>query len=119
VILFEKHESQPAGSRDKPFGWVVLGFVAIGLGAYALWRLVQAVADPEGEGSDPSGIASHVGHGAAALGYSVLAFTAGQLVVTSGGGSSPKDWTASLLSLPLGWVVVVGSRYRRGWLRSS
>jgi hypothetical protein len=92
----------------KPFGWVVLGFVAIGLGAYALWRLVQAVADPEGEGSDPSGIASHVGHGAAALGYSVLAFTAGQLVVTSGGGSSPKDWTASLLSLPLGWVVVLG-----------
>jgi Domain of Unknown Function (DUF1206) len=42
------------------------------------------------------------------LGYSVFAFTAAQLVVTSGGGSSPKDWTASLLSLPFGWVVVLG-----------
>ena len=92
----------------KPLGWLVLGFVAIGLTAYVLWRLVQAVADPEGEGRDLSGIGSRIGHGAAALGYSVLAFTAGQLVVTSGGGSSPKDWTASFLSLPFGWVVVLG-----------
>ena len=38
----------------------------------------------------------------------MFAFTAAQLVVTSGGGSSPKDWTASLLSLPFGWVVVLG-----------
>ncbi len=66
------------------------------------------MADPEGEGRDLSGIGSRIGHGAAALGYSVLAFTAGQLVVTSGGGSSPKDWTASFLSLPFGWVVVLG-----------
>ena len=92
----------------QPFGRIILGFVALGLAGYALWRLVQAVADPEGEGRDASGIASRVGHGAAALGYSVLAFTAGQLVITSGGGSSPKDWTASLLSLPFGWVLVVG-----------
>jgi len=42
------------------------------------------------------------------LGYSVLAFTTGQLVVTSGEGSSPKDWTAWLLSMPFGWVVVLG-----------
>src|SRR4051812_29105585 len=91
----------------KPLGWLVLGFVAVGLGMYALWRLVQAVADPEGEGHDLSGITSRISHGAAALGYTVLAFTAGQLVVTSGGGSSPKDWTAWLLSLQFGWVVVL------------
>ncbi|MBV9455612.1 MAG: hypothetical protein JOZ19_16095 [Rubrobacter sp.] len=53
----------------------------------ALWRLIQAVTYPEGGGRDTSGIASRAGHAAAALGYSVLAFTAGQLVVTSGGGS--------------------------------
>ena len=92
----------------QPFGLVVLGFVALGLAAYALWRLVQAVADPEGEGRDLSGIASRIGHGAAGLGYAVLAFTAGQLVITSGGGGSPKDWTAWLLSLPFGWVLVMG-----------
>jgi Domain of Unknown Function (DUF1206) len=92
----------------QPFGRVMLGFVAIGLAAYALWRLFQAVADPDGEGHDAGGIASRVGHAAAWLGYSVLAFTAGQSVVTSGGGGSPKDWTASVLSLPFGWVLVLG-----------
>jgi hypothetical protein len=41
----------------QPFGRVMLGFVAVGLAAYALWRLFQAVADPDGEGRDASGIA--------------------------------------------------------------
>ena len=45
----------------QPFGRVMLGFVALGLAAYALWRLVQAVADPEGEGRDAKGIASRLG----------------------------------------------------------
>jgi hypothetical protein len=92
----------------QPFGQIMLGFIALGLAGYALWRLVQALADPEGEGSDANGIASRVGHGAAAVGYSVMAFTAGQLVITTRAGSSPKDWTASLLALPLGWVLVMG-----------
>ena len=91
----------------QPFGRVMLGFVAVGLAAYALWRLFQAVADPDGEGRDASGIAARTGHVAAWLGYSALAFTAGQLVVTASGGGSPKDWTASVLSLPFGWVLVL------------
>jgi hypothetical protein len=92
----------------QPFGRVMLGFVAVGLAAYALWRLFQAVADPEGEGRDARGAAARTGHVAAWLGYSGLAFTAGQLVVTSSGGESPKDWTAAVLSLPFGWVLVLG-----------
>ena len=91
----------------QPFGRVMLGFVAVGLAAYALWRLFQAVADPDGEGRDASGIAARTGHVGAWLGYSALAFTAGQLVVTASGGGSPKDWTASVLSLPFGWVLVL------------
>jgi hypothetical protein len=98
--------TDPSGALQEigaqPFGRVMLGFVAVGLAAYALWRLFQAVVDPDGEGRDASGIAARTGHIAAWLGYSVLAFTAGQLMMTSGGGESPKDWTASVLSLPLG-----------------
>jgi hypothetical protein len=62
----------------QPFGRIMLSFVALGLAGYALWRLFQVVSDPEGEGSGAGGIASRVEHGAGALGYSVLAFIAGQ-----------------------------------------
>lgn len=88
---------------EQPFGGVMLGFLTIGLAAYALWRIVQAVADPEGEGYDAKGIARRIGHGGAGLAYGGLALTAGRLLLgSSGGGSSPRGWTALLLSQPFG-----------------
>lgn len=92
----------------QPFGRLLLGLIAVGLAGYALWRLFQAVADPDREGRDARGIARRSGHGVAALGYGALAFTAGQLALASGGGSSPQDWTATLLSQPFGQVLVAG-----------
>jgi hypothetical protein len=44
-------------------GRVLLISVALGLASYALWQLVQAVADPDGEGRDARGIAKRIGHG--------------------------------------------------------
>ena len=41
----------------KPFGKVMLVLVAVGLAGYAVWRAVQAIADPEGKGNDPKGLA--------------------------------------------------------------
>lgn len=49
----------------QPFGLVLLGLVALGLAGYALWRLVQALADPDREGRDMQGIARRIGHGLA------------------------------------------------------
>jgi hypothetical protein len=93
----------------QPFGRILLGLVTLGLIGYALWRFIQAVADPDREGRDARGIARRTGHGVAAVGYGGLALIAGQLALASGsGGSSPQDWTALLLSQPLGQVLVVG-----------
>jgi hypothetical protein len=93
----------------QPFGWVLLGLVAVGLVGYVIWRIVQAVADPDREGRDARGVTRRIGYGLSALVYAGLALTAGQLVLESGGGgSSPRDWTAWLLSWPLGWVLVAG-----------
>jgi hypothetical protein len=99
---------QIIGSQ-RPFGQILLIVVTIGLAGYALWRLIQAVADPDREGYDARGIARRTGHGVAALGYGGLALTAARLALASGGGgSSPQDWTAWLLSWPFGQALVVG-----------
>ncbi len=43
--------TDPSGVLEEigaqPFGLVLLGLVALGLTGYALWRLVQALADPD------------------------------------------------------------------------
>lgn len=93
-----------------PLGRVLLCIVALGLLAYAAWRLYEGITDPENEGRDAKGIAKRVDHLLNGLFHGALAFSAGQLALGSGGGSggSPDDWTATLMSQPFGrWLVVV------------
>jgi hypothetical protein len=93
-----------------PLGRVLLGMVALGLLAYAMWRLFQGVLDPEKEGRDAKGIAKRLDHILNGLFHATLAFSAGQLALGSGGrsGGSPEDWTARLMAQPLGrWLTVL------------
>ena len=92
-----------------PFGGVLLGLIVVGFLGYALWRSVQAIADPDGEGNDVKALGKRVGYGVSALVYAGLAFSAAELVLgTASHGGSPDEWTALLLSWPLGQVLVVG-----------
>lgn len=105
--------TDPSGALEtigeQPFGLILLALITVGLAGYAFWRLFQAVKDPDREGSDAGGIAKRIGHAVAALAYFGLAIGAGQLALTSGGGGgSPQDWTAYLLSQPFGQVLVIG-----------
>ncbi|MCA1625908.1 MAG: DUF1206 domain-containing protein [Acidobacteria bacterium] len=62
---------------SQSYGKLLLGAVAVGMAAYAIWRIVQAVKDTENKGSDAKGIAR-----------------------------PPKEWTATLLAQPFGqWLV--------------
>jgi hypothetical protein len=91
------------------FGSVLLGLIAVGFLGYALWRSVQAIADPDGEGTDVKALGRRLGYGVSALVYAGLAFSAAGLILGAAGeGRSPDDWTALLLSWPLGQVLVVG-----------
>ncbi len=94
----------------SPFGGVLVGLIALGLLGYALWRGVQAIADPDGEGTEVKALVKRIGYGVSALVYAGLAFSAGGLILgsASGGGKTPDDWTALLLSWPLGQVLVAG-----------
>jgi uncharacterized protein DUF1206 len=93
-----------------PLGRVLLGVIVIGLLAYAVWRLIQGILDPENEGSDAKGIARRVEHVLNGLFHAALAFSAGQLALGTGGGGggSPDDWTARLMAQPFGrWLAVI------------
>jgi hypothetical protein len=95
---------------DQPFGRALLAIVAAGLFAYALWRLVQAVVDPERKGKDAKGLAQRAGYAASGLTYGTLGLLAARMAMGQSGGSqggqSQEDWTARLLAQPFGvWLV--------------
>jgi hypothetical protein len=93
----------------SPFGGVLVGLIALGFVGYALWRSIQAIADPDGEGTGLKALGKRAGYGVSALVYAGLAFSAVGLILGSAsqGGRTPDDWTALLLSWPLGRVLVV------------
>ncbi len=97
--------------EDAPFGREMLGLVAVGLFGYVLWRSVQAVADPDGDGTGLRGIAKRVGYAGSALLHAFFALTAASQALGQGDdwGSSSEEWTGWFLSFPLGWLIVVGA----------
>jgi hypothetical protein len=95
---------------SQPFGKFLLALVTIGLIGYAIWRVVQAIFDPEhpGKKTETKQIAQRVGYGFSAIAYSGLALTAIRLIMgnSSGGGDSTQDWTARFMAQPFGrWLV--------------
>lgn len=92
-----------------PLGRVLLGLVAAGLLAYAVWRLIQGILDPENEGKDAKGIVKRIDHVINGLFHAALALSAGGLAlgVGGGGGGSPDDMTATLMAQPFGRALAV------------
>src|SRR5918911_368144 len=84
----------------SPFGGVLVGLIALGFLGYALWRALQAIADPDGEGTGLKALGKRVGYGVSAFVYGGLAFSAVGLILGSArqGESTPNEWTALLLS---------------------
>lgn len=95
----------------QPFGKFLLAIVTLGMIGYALWRLVEALFDPEhkGQNTDAKHIGKRIGYAFSGLAYAGLAVTAIKLLTGSGGsggGSSPQDWTARFMAQPFGrWLV--------------
>jgi len=96
---------------QQPAGKILLALIALGLLGYALWRLIQAIKDPDNKGSDAKGIFSRLGYMMSGLAYIGVAANAALLAMGSGGGSgggdsSKQDWTAMVMQQPFGrWLV--------------
>jgi MFS family permease len=92
----------------QPFGWFILAFVTLGLLGFAAWRLITAVFDPDDAGRSAKGLAKRAvwaGSAAVNLGLALSAF--GLLMgAAASSGHGTGDWTAWLMSQPLGqWLV--------------
>lgn len=95
--------------RDEGGGQIALYLIAVGLAAHVVWRLVQAVLDPEHHHTDAKRVGVRLFYLLSALVYGVLALTAWQLAQGSatGGGDSQTIWIQKVLALPMGtWLVM-------------
>ncbi|HEX6797427.1 MAG TPA: DUF1206 domain-containing protein [Ktedonobacterales bacterium] len=95
-----------------PAGHTLLVLVAVGLFGYALWGILDALLDLDGNGSALKGIVTRVGVFVIALGYIGLGLAALNIGLGTGtGGASSdqetRDLTARLLQAPFGVVLVV------------
>jgi hypothetical protein len=93
--------------KAQPFGGGMLALLAVGLACYALWKVVQGVADPDGKGSDVHGIVRRVGYVVSGIIYGILAYTAAQSIF--GAEDTSEDAAAAgamAFQPPLGPILV-------------
>lgn len=90
---------------DQPFGEILLSLVAVGLGGYALWRLIRAAIGhgPEGTDSTFDRLAA-LGSG---IVYSGLCIVAIRILMNGKGSSTtPRSAAAGVFGWPAGtWIV--------------
>ena len=91
-----------------PFGWAMLGAMALGLLFYGLFRLVEAILDLNDIGDDARGMVVRTGRIVGAVIHIGLAIYAAALAIglTLSGGDM-NGWTAWLMRQPYGpWMVM-------------
>ena len=96
---------------SQPFGFALLGLVAFGLLCLSGWRLAQSILDADRLGTEGKALVRRIGYGVSAVVHAGLAFFAVSVVfgLKAASGSdeqSARDWTAYLLTAPLGrWLI--------------
>ena len=97
---------------SHPFGNTVLIVLAIGLCAYSVWRVLDAVLDPGRRGTRFHGLVVRIGNIIRALIYGGLGIEAFRLArglrASRGTDASVRLWIAKLMGLPFGeWLVAI------------
>jgi hypothetical protein len=95
--------------QNNTLGSILLGITAAGLVAYVFWRFYQAIMDPDKEGTDLKGIGNRLGFFSSGVFYGLMAFSAIQILIGSGGGSGDgqESLIATALNRPAGQVIVL------------
>jgi hypothetical protein len=96
-------------NRGSSLGWILLLVVAAGLLGYALWRLVEAVLDPERRGTKPKAIAIRLGFAVRGLFHGALGVTAIRVALQHRAGTSgqARELTQHAFAVPAGELLVL------------
>ena len=95
--------------HEVTFGRVALIVVAAGLIGYATWRIVEAVVDPDGRGSDPKGLALRTSFAARGVFHGAIGLTALRLAARERPephADQTRHWTEVAFGLPAGELLV-------------
>lgn len=101
-----------AALAEVTMGWLLLIVVALGLFAYAVYRLATALFDADRNGSDTKGMLQRIGHVGVALSYLLLTYVAAEIALGLRQiGPEAEDGTSRfvaqrLLDLPLGPMLL-------------
>jgi hypothetical protein len=92
----------------QPFGRTLLIVLAVGLCGYGAWRLLDAVVDPDREGTSAGGLVTRIGNAVRGFVYGALGVRAIQLQqgLRTSSGDEAELWTGRLLEVPFGAVAV-------------
>ena len=92
---------------NRPLGRGLLIVVAIGLCGYAVWRLVDAVLDPDRDGTNFGGLVTRVGNAVRGCIYGALGLEAIQLLRGLRASNGDAElWTARILQWPSGSLLI-------------
>lgn len=96
---------------QQPFGKVLLFIIVVGFVGYALWQLVRAAFNSDGEGDPKKDTVLRIGYAVVGITYLGFALAALRLLLRhtapQGSNAATQDWTARLLGAPLGPALVI------------
>lgn len=94
---------------SQSFGRILLLVLAAGLCGYAVWRLLDAIMDPDRHGTSFTGLVERIGNAIRGAIYGALGVEAFRLQRGLGGsgGDEQKIWAARIMEFPLGDVALM------------
>jgi hypothetical protein len=95
----------------QPFGTLLVWLTAAGLAAFALWRLVQAIWDPESGKRDARRVGQRLGYAVSGVVHAGLSVAVVQLALAHGagrGGHEKVTYVGKVLARPGGALVIAG-----------
>jgi hypothetical protein len=105
--------------HDVSYGQFLLLIVALGLLGYGVWRVVEAIADPERRGTSWKGLAVRAGFLLRGLFHGALALTALRFALkerAEAGRDQAREWTARAFEMPAGELLVtIAAAYVAGY----